>query len=139
MSAWIVSREHIDVLVQGLAESEIVVDVPPDEIGRTLWRENLASIAHRYPQYNEDGERPGPIDFKASDVDTYTYTRPAERPSHDSLLKQAHCYDYQTCEHPEYQESTARGWVKQLSVFLTDAGVDAQGDAYARAPWGIDR
>lgn len=77
MSAWIVSKEHIDVLVQALAEGEIVVDIEPSEIGRILWRENLYSIWARYPDTKEnDADYPGPIDFSAADVENYVYVRP---------------------------------------------------------------
>ena len=59
MSAWVVHRNHIHLLVRGLAESETVTDVDLDEIGRALWRENLRSVAYLYPDDSSD-TRPGP-------------------------------------------------------------------------------
>lgn len=135
MSAWIVSREHIDALVQGLVESEIVVR-DPSEVGRALWAECLTSVAYRYPN-DGDGERPGPIGFRDDDVSTYTYTRPAQRLGLAALLKQASCYDYQTCEHPEYPDSEPYKWIKLLTEHLKRAGVREAGAEYDDAPWGL--
>lgn len=135
MSAWIVSREHIDALVQGLVESELVVGVDPTEMGRELWLENVKSIHARYPDTAEnDADYPGPIDFTKAHADEYTYTRPAKRLALDSLLKQAECYDYQTCEHPEYEHSTAKEWIDTLTDSLTNAGINSHGDGL---PWGL--
>jgi hypothetical protein len=106
VSAWIVSRAHIDVLVQALAEGEHVTDVDPDEIGRELWRENLASVADRYPN-DRDGDRPGPADFRDADVDAYEYRRPRNKPNLQGLLHAVACYEYQSCEHPEWGASRA--------------------------------
>jgi hypothetical protein len=73
VSAWIVARAHIDVLVQGLCEGEHVMHLDPDEVGRVLWRECLLSVAHRYPDAG-DGDHPGPLDFRDNDSDVDTHT-----------------------------------------------------------------
>ena len=73
MSAWIVSRKHIDYIVAAAIQAELI-SMSPDETGRMLWRECLASVAYRYPGDTGNGDRPGPVDFKDSDVDTYTWT-----------------------------------------------------------------
>ena len=138
MSAWIVSKNHIDALVQALAEGEIVVNIYPTEIGRTLWKENLLSIWARYPDTEKtDDNYPGPYGFRAIDTETYVYTRPAERLSYGSLLKQAHCYSYQTCEHDGWETSQAKKWIDTLRRGL-ERGGHADGSEYAAAPWGID-
>jgi hypothetical protein len=41
-------------------------------IGHELWKMNLDAVSQRYPR-DKSGERPGPIDFKDSDVDEYVY------------------------------------------------------------------
>lgn len=139
MSAWIVDRVHIDALVQALAEGEIVTDVHPDEIGRILWRENVKSIHYRYPDTaRNDSHYPGPHDFVQAWADDYTYTRPAEALSKDSLLKQAHCYNYQSCEDPDFERSVAYGWIVTLQESLQRAGVTSATVAYQTAPWGLD-
>ena len=108
MSAWIVSREHIDVLVTALHPAE---KHQADELGRMLWGECLRSVAHRYP-CDQDGVRPGPCDFRDSDVDTYTFT-PREVPP-SWVLSAAQCYAYQSCEHPQWEASRARQIIAEL-------------------------
>jgi hypothetical protein len=102
----------------------------PDEIGRMLWRENLASVAYRYP-YDKDGERPGPVGFRDSDVDTYTW---AEAPLLDggALNKTISCYDYQSCEHPGYKDSEAKQVIDRLRNPVIDTEFPDD------VPWGWD-
>jgi hypothetical protein len=132
MSAWIVSKTHIDALVQAGIEREMVRPEEADEFGRMLWAENLASIHYRYPDTRENGEYPGPIDFTAEDVETYTYeplegsSLTAEGVVHAAAL----CYDYQTCEHDEYTGSKAEQFANMLAK-LTDR-------EEIGGPWGID-
>jgi hypothetical protein len=134
MSAWIVSKTHIDALVQAGIEREMVRPNEADEFGRMLWGECLASVAYRYPG-DGDGERPGPSDFRDGDVDAYIY-EPLEGGPGISLRaeavvnKAASCYDYQSCEHPGYDGSKAQ----QFGALLYQATENAKGDA----PWGID-
>src|SRR4051794_18998143 len=137
MSAWIVSRAHIDVLVQGLAESEIVTEVGPDELGRALWRECLVSVADRYPD-DSDGERPGPVDFRDGDVDTYVYRRPSVKIDLSGLLYAVGCYQYQSCEHDGWQTSDAYRWTSELRNRLSshpDVDLHPEFDRY---PWGYE-
>lgn len=133
MSAWIVSRAHIDVLVQALCEGEYVTDRSPDEVGRELWRENLASVAYRYPN-DGNGGRPGPMEFRDSDVDTYTYRRPSVRIEPSAVLSATGCYDYQSCEHPGWESSVSRVWVTMMDDALR--AHPAVGDA--TGPWGFE-
>jgi hypothetical protein len=137
VSAWIVDRAHIDVLVQGLAESETVTDVDPDTLGQKLWRENLVSVAYRYPG-DGDGERPGPIDFRDADVDEYVYRRPDVKIEPEALMVAIGCYDYQSCEHPDWERSEARAWVHKLYAQLEAAGVKRLpiGSPEAMKAWG---
>jgi len=134
MSAWIVSKTHIDCLVQAGIEREMVRPEEADEFGRMLWGECLASVAYRYPQ-DGDGDRPGPSDFRDSDVDTYVY-EPLDGEPGISLLAEAvvhkavGCYDYQSCEHPGYEGSEAQ----RFAHILHKVTALAEGDA----PWGID-
>lgn len=137
MSAWIVSRAHIDVLVQGLCEGEHVTHIDPDEVGRTLWRECLASVAARYPN-DGDGQRPGPIDFKDADVDTYTYRRPARKIELPGLLAAVGCYQYQSSEHSGWDDSDANRWTATLQDALeANPAVSAQ-RTHNDYPWGYE-
>ena len=136
MSAWIVSRAHIDVLVQGLAESEIVTHLDPDELGRVLWRENLASVAYRYPGDTGDGDRPGPTSFRDEHVETYTYRRPTQKIDHLGLLWAVACYGYQSCEHPDWESSDAAKWATTLRTNL--GRVLGSEELTGERPWGYD-
>ena len=49
MSAWIVSKDHIDLLVTAALAWEQAVPEQADHIGQMLWRENLESITYCYP------------------------------------------------------------------------------------------
>lgn len=125
MSAWIVSKLHIDYMVTAIIKAELT-DKTPDDLGRMLWAENLASVAYRYPG-DGDGERPGPMDFKDSDVKTYTW---AETPllTGKALKTTLGCYDYQSCEHNGWPASESCAIVTKLYNSLDDSGPDA--------PWG---
>ncbi len=73
MSAFIVDKEHIDRIVSAAVASDAISAAAANAAGRMLWRENLLSVAHRYPYDTGNGDRPGPCDFKDSDVDTYVW------------------------------------------------------------------
>lgn len=129
MSAWIVSRQHIDHIVTAVIRAELVADTP-DNIGRMLWRECLASVAYRYPN-DKDGDRPGPVDFRDSDVDTYTWTEQAELEP-GVLVSTVKSYRYQSCEHPGWETSEASAIARKLLAGLagTEAAKDADGNGW---------
>ena len=151
MSAFVVCREHIDVLVRlaisGPADGDPAsrlafpvrvkdqsgrwrkvapvddlqhVDlIDPTDVGRILWAENHESVAHRYSErYDEEI------------VDEYRYQDPGFAPTCAEAARALSCLAYQSCEHPEWDESIALGIVQALRVGLLDAlaGVDT-------APW----
>lgn len=140
MSAWIVSKTHIDLMVDTLEHGPVMPAWKTwqggqslnaserNALGRTLWQECLRSVAARYPR-DVDGERPGPINFH--DIDTITYIHqpqpyrltPAEA---NSLFR---CYRYQSCEHGE--------WEGSLSNFVVENALEQLGDSMD-GPWGWD-
>lgn len=136
MSAWIVSKAHIDTLVQALITEGVVPMDQANETGRTLWAENLKSVASRYPR-DRDGERPGPCDFRDSDVETYTFEG-VEAPLDDLIVwHNVGCYSYQSCEHDEWDESYAHHLADILNiVYGARHGVEAE--TKTSGPWGID-
>lgn len=184
MSAWIVSKRHIDFLVSAALASfgpdsdertsffKAIDENPTDEatravfadwaeensqpklaarlrdglaaspnmIGRMLWRENLVSVATRYPS-DGDGERPGPNSFRDSDVDTYTWT-PAPVLIGAALYKTVGCYGYQSCEHGElWHASYAKALVSELCPERANGNRDkslSNDPAYELTPWGWD-
>lgn len=140
MSAWIVSKRHIDLLVSAAIAHKLIDREDADETGRMLWRECLTSVAYRYPN-DADGERPGPVAFRDADVDAYTWEPYAVEDPY-LVLKQAHCYDYQSCEHPGYADSSASNLMDALCEAI-DASADLPAElprpcpAYDAAPWGV--
>ena len=154
MSAWIVSREHIDTLVTAAVALKIVGDDETDRgilggtgsamdrAGQLLWSENLESVAYRYPNDTGNGDRPGPCSFTDDQAGAYTFTA---RPTEDLavIAKAAACLDYQSCEHPGWNLSLARAIVGDiLEAIATRTGLapDLLNNlpGYDAAPWGID-
>ena len=135
MSAWIVSKKHIDVLVAAV-DTHGEWNLSRTALGRLLWNENLESLKYRYPN-DSDGTRPGPNNFRDDDVNTYKYRTPgAELTTPVVALKLAHSYDYQSCEHPEWTNSAARRIVRSL-IDTLKTGVSEESAEYEEAPWSI--
>ena len=147
MSAFIVSRQHIAYLIEAaeqiarrnrthfrwfhdgtwhtLGEDHDTAD----RIGQCLWCTNVASVLYRYPQ-DTPQTAPGPIG------ETYYYGRHRPTPiawNPVQVLKAVHCFDYQSCEHPEWEASEAYSIVKAIEH---DAMRALPG--YDDAAWGID-
>lgn len=155
MSAWVVSKAHIDALVtaalaDGLSwwqRHDCDVNVGSNsrrwidsgdldrahEVGMMLWAENVASIHCRYPDTAEnDADYPGPSDFSEADVASYRY-RPTTLLGPVEILKAIACYAYQACEHDGWNTSEARSFCESLR----DDEISRL-DGYDDAPWGLD-
>ncbi|GAA4259848.1 hypothetical protein [Dactylosporangium darangshiense] len=118
MSAWIVSRDHLDLLITAAVAWSLTTTGDADDIGRTLWRENLASVAYRYPA-DRDGTRPAPHGFRDRDVDTYRFRPYPGRIDPEVVTAAAASLEYQSCEHPGWPDSTACRWVHELHAAAT--------------------
>lgn len=114
MSAWIVSKDHIDLLVsEGLRRRITCIldqNVHPfrevfltednrDEFGQMLWDENRESVDFRYQEHTEP--------------DTYTFEWVNRVPSR-VLMNAIHSYEYQSCEHNDWKTSASCYFVTQL-------------------------
>jgi hypothetical protein len=152
MSAWIVSRAHIDALVLAGVQWRLITDPGPEKLsalGRMLWAENLASVAYRYPG-DGDSERPGPNDFRDADVTTYTAPTSEVLLSAAGVVKAVDCYEYQSCEHPAWPDSAAAGFAGALRTAVLTcipadqlepsrySGQRKYPPGYDTAPWGVD-
>lgn len=94
MSCFIVAKAHIAAMVQYALDNGIIDIGQADATGLELWRENHHSYNYRYP-----------TDAEAIPND-YTHERtPAVTPLMAGKL--AACWDYQSCEHPAFQQSQA--------------------------------
>lgn len=131
MSAYVVTREHIDYLLhaalggppwkRGLywwhGQSHRLEggdDEQAVRVGQMLWDENVRSVSHRYPNADEDfGGLPGPVDER------YVYDKHRDPWCMDGtdwvqVLKSIACYEYQSCEHDGWKDSEAYAFCQSL-------------------------
>lgn len=141
MSAWIVSKRHIDYMLSaGLARDPlrwcVPVGVPVPEggavewreltretagrVGVMLWAENFKSVGHRY------GE-------SATETKLYEFERFAGPVEPVQVLKAVACFEYQSCEHDEWERSEAHAFCEALR----HAAINRL-PGYEAAEWGID-
>ena len=136
MSAFQVSKKHIDVLVAARALNRFGMrsDERPsdDETGAMLLRENMRSLAARYPNDT-------PLDeMSEAAISTYRFDRgmlaqvTMRQISVVEIIKAIHCYEYQACEHDGWAGSDARRYCAELMQICTHAL-----PGYAEAAWGI--
>jgi hypothetical protein len=148
MSAFVVSREHIDALVTAALDATPrrvgapiawywpAIDRAEDNtatlrakryearreeasrIGAMLWATNVHSVNHRYDE--DDWE------------DVYEYRRHPFDLSPVAILKAIDCYEYQSCEHDDWPTSEAHAFCQALRrayIHLLPG--------YDTADWGI--
>lgn len=143
MSAYVVAREHVDVLLAyglgniqtvrwrhfpgpaALARPELSA-LTVDAVGQLLVDENILSVTHRYP--NIVVAMLGPAD--AYWTSPYRYRAPGFVPSSAEVLKALEGYEYQACEHPGWETSEAQAVCAALAA---RAVRDVPG--YTEAPW----
>ena len=132
MSAFIVSKKHIDALVtfaiateygqhirvQGEEgyDVELGNHLTPDEIGQILWDENFRSVNHRYDS-SDKAER-------------YTFRSLIHKPA--QIIKACHCYDYQACETDDYEFTLAH---RIIEAIIESAAHKVEG--YEAAAWAL--
>jgi hypothetical protein len=80
-----------------------------------LWDENRRSVAHRYGD-TTDGDLPGPTD------EMFLYWHqdapPDFTPNIAQVFMSIDCYEYQTCEHPGWETSSAYAFIQALRSAL---------------------
>ena len=69
-------------------------------VGAMLVAENRRSVDHRYDETETE--------------DPYVFTELPGRPDPVIVLKAIACYEYQSCEHPEWEESEAHDFCEAL-------------------------
>jgi hypothetical protein len=139
VSAFIVSKEHLDLLVRlafGGPRPEphssrwkppswlIEHRTTPDELGKLLLAENVASVSYRYPNARADelpGARPPYWLVSEAGEGGYAYRRQPYVLTAVEGLKALACYAYQSCEHPEWNDSPAHAFCRSLEKVLIAA------------------
>lgn len=103
MSAWVVSKAHIDVLVNAAAQFELIDNLrEANTAGRLLWLENYRSVNFRYDEELE------PIQYKINTMEDVFHAA--------AILRVLDCYEYQSCEHPDWENSEAFVFCARLRV-----------------------
>ena len=134
MSAWRVSKKHIDALVVALFKYEVIPNgLTRNEVGKELWRENYRSVNYSY-------------DKKSRIPRGYTCTYTGEIldliRDHFVLYSLTECYCYQSCEHPNWKNSKSYKWIKSLEEVIRRVSNRSdeelvQNPRWKKAPWGI--
>jgi hypothetical protein len=103
MSAFIVSKEHIDAICECVHKhNRAGYGIPEsmDELGQELWRENYRSVNHRYSERKKTPK--------------YKYEPRGRGTSAIEFIKLLSSLDYQSCEHPGWGKSKARRYIREL-------------------------
>jgi hypothetical protein len=141
MSAWVVSKEHIDViLAAAIAAAEEpftwaeplrdvrFFDNEPDELarlGELLLQENVRSVRARYA-HKPDVNRMIP----SWALEPYVFDDPGFVPTPVEGLRALDCLEYQSSEHRAWETSEAKAFCEALRQRLT-----MQLPGYKQAPW----
>jgi hypothetical protein len=130
MSAFVVARKHIAYLVnaafyrrhgEGIYyhwdgqghQCHCSDRAEAERIAQVLWAENVASVAHRYPD-DKRSELPGMVDEAAAGFEYGRHEWTQERPNWVQVLKACDGYAYQSCEHPGWESSEARAIIEAI-------------------------
>jgi hypothetical protein len=146
MSAFVVSKEHIDAIVAAAMPSgaqegcywyrggngKYADYTNADEIGRMLWDECVRSVSYRYP---DNDPLPGGAYFDDGTPESEAYVFPllkAPKLEPVAALKAIQCYEYQSCEHPGWDTSEAKTFCSYLIEHLIQ-----KLPGYAEAAWSV--
>ncbi len=101
MSAFIVNRKHIEYLVEAARKWSVdCYNHTPEKIGQILMDENVRSINYRYKEsYKSSGYG---IHRATLDIDPV------------QVIKACNCLDYQSGDHPEWEESESCKFLDSL-------------------------
>jgi hypothetical protein len=147
MSAYIVSKAHIDAVVTfavggqrrvgtvkritedaGQAKYVSSSDYTPSQIGAALWAENHASVDYRYKD-----STPVPAYVFRPNCHGGTCTKPTRQLTPLDVIKLCQSLKYQSCEHPGWKASFANEFLNRV----ISAAIGAL-PGYDNAFWGID-
>jgi len=131
MSAWVVSKAHIDAMVLAGVQLGVIHPRDAQRVGQNLFQENVRSVRHRYSHFAED-ELAG---MGAELNVTYRVGPMPEAPVDLKVIALSiDCLEYQSCEHPEWDESRAAEYLRAL-----ESRVGKQNDPPEdRFVWGIE-
>lgn len=139
MSAFVVPRLHIDLLVKvaitgpldadanpcmafplrsvDREERKLTAEIQPSELGALWLVENVRSVTYCYPETVSVGSVPW-IDEEWAQA--YRYTDPSYRMTCAETARAITCMEYQSCEHPEWTDSDAKHALDRLRDEVLD-------------------
>lgn len=152
MSAFVVSKSHIDALIQVAlgtpgrwvtwrGTSGYVFNANRthcqldhtclESVGSMLFAENYRSVEYRYP--NETRETLGSdcLPEEYGGLPGPAYRRPTLSPV--AALKALSCYEYQSCECPDWEETEAYRFCQALRAYLIPLL-----PGWEEAEWSVD-
>ncbi len=136
MSAFILSQRHIDAIVTaGMAVKAFspkhgqMTRENANDIGIMLLEENYNSVNHRYER---DDTRAAYAYRFYPPFSVGTLRGPDACQAIAAALKALDCYEYQSCEHAAWEQSTANRLCQTIRSLLTAAL-----PGYDQAPWEI--
>lgn len=118
MSAFILNKKHVDVLVD-YANRHGLCPKSLDEIGQIIVDENFRSFNYRYQ------EKYPPH--------TYKWEHPIREYTPIEIIKAAQCADYQLCENRDYDDSEAAGIIYRIKIHAISCL-----HGYEEAAWEIN-
>jgi hypothetical protein len=122
MSAFVVNKEHIDLIVSTMIELKVYVRNPlggdsynyaaewsADDLGRVLWGQNVKSVQGRYPaeQFADDYR----------DVSAYTFKR-YHGLKWGPIGTLVSSLDYQCCDADDWETTLAFHYLTKLNEYL---------------------
>jgi len=148
MSAFVVSHDHIDAILtfvryenRDLLErlghyANLGAAADLTDIGRVLLMECERSVKSRYPDCDDD-DLPGKIGETSSTYYFKTFEPLLSMPQGKKvawIVKACKCFDYQSCETDDYEQSVAHRIIRAI-----EARAMAALPHYEDAPWEINR
>lgn len=154
MSAFMLDKAHIDALVATALHGPQEISFPSNRwytlefgldyrqlkseddsaniLGELLVKENLSSILYRYPDTEKNpDDMPGPADSYWSK--SYKFPPNTKRLTIIQALKAIQCYEYQSCEHAEWEASAAHRFCIHFCTALISFL-----PGYEKAAWSIE-
>ena len=121
MSAYLVSKAHIDLLVDLALRGPRDMDKPgeweptetdPDQLGKMLWEQNERSVLNRYPRRESD-------EATKDAITNYKFVPPPYHLNLAEAVKAIHCLQYQSSESEDYEIAPAGQWANEMLQVLS--------------------
>ena len=123
MSAFLCDAPTLAAIARAAASLSEKIDA--ERVFSLLLDENLKSVGYRYPDATTIGDW-----FDEGEAAFIWENVPVQSHTATELLEFVACYEYQSCEHPEWETSTARELCRLLRAIL-EPRAKAEADAKA--------